>query len=446
MRPALERLFGLAAAGSSVRVEVLAGTTTFLTLSYILFVQPAVMAAAGIPYATALFATCVASAFACLSMGLLANYPIALAPGMGHNFFFAFTVCAPLTAGGLGLTWQQGLAAVVLSGTCMIGLSAVRLREHVVCAIPDSLKHAIAAGIGLLIAMLGLQWSGVVVDGPALVQLGSLGSPQALLALFGIGITAALVARGVTGALLIGMAATIAVGMATGLVPVPERMLAFERPPIALTQLDFAGLFASAGFLEVLAILFFLDLFDTVGTLVGVGARAGLLRDGQLPRAGRAFLADASGTVLGAALGTSTITSYVESAAGVQAGGRTGLTAIVTGGLFLLALPLHPLIAAVGEGLGQGGGTVHPVLAPPLLIVGALMAKSAASIDWEDRVLALPSFLAMIVMPLTLSITDGIAFGFIGASLLSLVTGQPGRLHPLGHVFALAFVGRYALL
>jgi len=446
VRRILERTFGLDAAGTTIRIEALAGLTTFLTLSYIVFVQPALMASVGIPHQTALFATCVASAVACLLMGLLANYPIALAPAMGHNFFFVFAVCAPIAAGGLGLTWQQGLAAVFLSGSCLMALSAVSLREHVVRAIPDSLRHAIAAGIGLLIAMIGLQWSGIVVDGPALVRLGALDSPPTMLALFGICLTAVLVARGMSTALLAGMLATLGLGMLIGLVSTPQRIFSFEWPASVVGQLDFSGLISNPRFVEVLCVLFFLDLFDTVGTLVGVGARAGLLRNGELPRAGRAFFADAAGTMLGAALGTSTITSYVESAAGVQAGGRTGLTSVFTAALFLLALPMHPLIASVGQGLTSGGSSLNPVLAPPLIVVGALMAKSAASIDWDDATVALPSFLTMLVMPLTFSITDGIAFGFIGASMLSLVTGRARERHVLMHVFALAFVARYVFL
>lgn len=444
----LARRFDLEQAGTSVRTEALAGLTTFLTLSYILFIQPSLMAAAGIPLEAALFATCVASAVASVLMGLLANYPIALAPAMGHNFFFVFVACAPVLSGGLGLTWQQGLAAVFLSGAAFILLALVRFRERVIQALPDSLKHAVAAGIGLLIALIGLQWSGLVVDHPiTLVKLGDLSSPVTLLALLGLLLTFVLLCLRVRAALLLGIAVTSAVGMGMGLLPVPERIFASDLPvAFVLDELDFAGLLSSPHAVEVLFVLFFLDLFDTVGTLVGVGARAGLLKDGRLPRAGRALFADAAGTVVGASLGTSTVTSYVESAAGVAAGGRTGLTSLFTAGLFLLALPLAPLIAVVGQGVVVADTTLHPVLAPSLIVVGALMVRSAAAIQWDEPALAIPSFLAMLIIPLSFSITDGMAFGFIGMSLASLITGRPERRNPLLHLIALAFVLRYLLL
>lgn len=442
MRDWLDRRFQLRAQGTTVRTEIVAGTTTFFTLSYILFVQPAVMKIAGVDPGTALFATCVGSAIACALMAFLANYPIALAPAMGHNFYFALVAC-----GALGLTWQQGLAGVFVAGSLFVLLSAVRFREHVLRALPADLQHAIAAGIGLLIGMIGLQWGGIVVDHPAtLVTLGDLAAKPALLALAGLAIIGILVALRVRAALFLGLAATVAIGMASGMVRRPESLCStdFVRAPV-LFDLDFRGLLTAPHAVEVVLVFFFLALFDTVGTLIGVGARAGLLVNGELPRAGRALLADACGTVAGAALGTSTITSYVESAAGVQAGGRTGLTSLVAGAWLLLALPLHPLIAVVGEGTpAAGGATLYPVLAPVLIAVGALMAKSAAAIDWDDVTVALPCFLCALVIPLTFSITEGIAFGAIGCSLLSLVARR--RRPPLLHALALAFVLRYALL
>ncbi len=439
----LERRFGLTAAGTSARTEVLAGATTFLTLSYILLVQPAIMGLAGIPPATAYFATCVGSAFACLAMGLLANLPIALAPAMGHNVFFSLTACAPVAAGGLGLTWQQGLAAVFLSGSLFVALAAVRFRERVVDAIPDDLKHAIAAGIGLLIALVGLEWGGLVRDHPVtLVRLGDLAAPTSLLALFGLALTTVLLAARVRAALLLGITATVGAGMAVGLVPVPDAIVSTDvGADLVLDDLDFAGLLGSERVFEVLFVLFFLDLFDTVGTLVGVSARAGLMKDGKLPRVGRALLSDASGTVVGASLGTSTITSYVESAAGVAAGGRTGLTSIVVAALFLVALPLAPLARVVGEAVVVDGLELRPALAPALIVVGASMARSVSRIDWEDAGVAIPCFLTMVVMPLSFSITDGIAFGFVGLSLVALLTRR--RLGVLFHVLALAFVARF---
>lgn len=444
----LERRFGLKSAGTSPRTEALAGATTFLTLSYILFVQPAIMNVAGIPLETAFFATCMASAFACVLMGLLANYPIALAPAMGHNLFFSFIACAPLAGGGLGLTWQQGLAACFLSGSLFILLALVKFREQVLRALPDSLKHAIAAGIGLMIAMVGLEFGGLVQDdATTLVKLGDLSAPLTLLALFGIALTIVLLALRVRAALFLGMLATLAAGLATRQMPLPEGIVAGDMAfSTVLAQLDFAGLLRSSKVVEVVFVLFFLDVFDTVGTLVGVGARAGFLKNGELPRAGRALFCDAAATVVGASLGTSTVTSYVESAAGVQAGGRTGLANLFTAGLFLLALPFAPLIAAVGSPVVAGGRSFYPVLAPALVAVGALMAKSATYIDWDDPAEATPCFLAMFIIPVSFSITEGIAFGFIGLSLASVVTGRARRRHPLLHLLAIAFLLRYAFL
>ncbi len=444
----LERRFGLRGAGTSPRTEALAGATTFFTLSYILFVQPAIMQVAGIPLETAFFATCAASAFACVLMGLLANYPIALAPAMGHNLFFSFIACAPLASGGLGLSWQQGLAANFLSGSLFIALALVKFREQVLRALPDSLKHAIAAGIGLMIALVGLEFGGLVQDdATTLVKLGDLSSPLTQLALFGIALTVALLALRVRAALFLGMLGTLAAGLVTRQVPLPEAIVTRDFAcSTVLGELDFAGLLHSNRVVEVVFVLFFLDVFDTVGTLVGVGARAGFLRNGELPRAGRALFCDAAATVVGASLGTSTVTSYVESAAGIQAGGRTGLANLFTAGLFLLALPFAPLIAAVGSPIVVEGRSFYPVLAPALVAVGALMAKSATYIDWDDPAEATPSFLAMFIIPMSFSITEGIAFGCIGLSLASVVTGRARRMHPLLHLLAIAFLLRYILL
>ncbi len=445
----------LAARGTSFGTECLAGVTTFVTLSYILFVQPAMLAAAGIPFETGLFATCVASAVACVVMAVLADYPIALAPAMGHNSFFAFHVCGAAAAGGLALTWQQGLAAVFLASAAFLLLSLTRVREIVFDAIPSSLKHAIAGGIGLLIGFLGLQWAGIVVARPVtLVGLGDLSTRPTLLALGGLLVTAVLASLRVRGATLIGLLLTALAGMAVDVVPIPDRIAGtIASPRLALLDLDFAGLFASPRAAEVILVFFFLMLFDTIGTLAGVASRGGFLVDGKLPRVGRALLADATGTVVGAALGTSTITSYVESAAGVQAGGRTGLANLVTAALLLLALPFQPLIAVIGEGvragpggLAEGSAILHPVLAPCLIVVGALMARSAAEIDWDDAGVAIPCFVALLAIPLTLSITEGIAFGVVGISVIALVTGRARRVHWILHLMAAAFLARWGLL
>lgn len=448
----LERRFRLTESGTTVRREVTAGLTTFATLSYILFVQPTVLGAAGMDPGGVLFATCVASAVACFLMAAWTNYPIALAPGMGTNFFFAFTVCL-----GMGFSWQQALAANLVAGAAFLALSATRFREAILEAMPAHLKHAVAAGIGLLIALVGLEWGGIVVAHPVTyVQLGDLGQPVALLTLFGLAAGAILLVRRAMGALLIGIVATAAVGWGA------SRAFALEVPlvrfaglvgappsPSAAFALDFAGLFARPveDWLAVLAVLLLLDLFDTIGTLVGVGQRAGLLRDGRLPRARGALGADAAGTVLGSLLGTSTVTSYVESAAGVSAGGRTGLVAVVVGLCMLLALVFTPLLAALGAGVEVADGVLrYPVLAPTLILVGALMATSLRQVEWDDPALAVPAFLTVAIIPLSFSITEGIAWGFVATSVLDLARRGERRVSWIVHAFAVVFVLRYVLL
>ncbi len=433
----LERHFQLKANGTTLRTEVVAGATTFLTLCYIIFVQPTVLATTGMDFGAVLAATCLASAFATLLMGLHANYPIALAPAMGHNVYFAFTVCGAAAVGGMGFRWETALAGVFVAGVLFLLLSRYGFRERLVNALPDSLKHAIAVGIGLLIAFVGLQWAGVVVARPGgLVGLGALGSPPVLLSLFGLALTAALLARGTPGAILLGITATTLAGLPLGLVT--YRGLFSPPPSLAptLLKLDLAGLLSTSG-LTVVFIFFFLALFDTIGTLVGVGAQAGLLRDGRLPRAEKALAADAAGMAAGALLGTSTITSYVESAAGVAAGGRTGLASVVTAAGFLLALCLTPLAEMVGGGhVTATGAHLYPVIAPTLIVVGSLMLRGVAQVPWTDPTEAIPAFLTIILMPFSVSITDGITFGLVSYSLLKLATGRHRQAHWLIHLFA----------
>jgi AGZA family xanthine/uracil permease-like MFS transporter len=435
----------LQAKGTNVRTEVVAGATTFMTMSYIIFVQPAILSICGMDAGAVLVATCLSSAFATFLMGVLANYPIALAPAMGHNFFFVFTVCQVM-----GYTWQQALAANFISGAAFIFLSAFRFRARLMGAIPQSIKSAIAVGIGLLIAMVGLEWSGLVVaQEGTLVGLGSLHSPPVLLAIFGIIVISVTLALRFQGAILIGILLTALLGWATGLIRFHG--IVGLPPSIAPTffKLHFAGLFARGGISNILAIIFvffFLDLFDTIGTLVGISERAGFMVDGKLPRAGRALFSDAAGTVVGTLLGTSTVTSYVESAAGVSAGGRTGLANMMTGALFLLALFLYPLTKMVGGSVEFGGLQLYPVIAPPLIVVGSLMMGSVKSIDWQDYTEALPAFLTIIMMPLTFSITDGIAFGFIAYTLLKLTSGRWRDLNAFVLIFTLLFIVRYLFL
>ena len=454
----LERRFALAAHNTTVRTEVGAGVATFLTLSYILFVQPAVLSLppCGMDPGGVLFATCVASALACFLMAWWANHPIALAPAMGHNLFFVFTVCA-----GMGFTWREALAANLLSGLAFLALAGTGLRERVMHAVPDSLKSAIAVGIGLLIATVGLQWGGLVVDQPVvLVQLGELGHPVALLSLFGLALTSVLLARGHRGAILVGIAASVAVGLAAsrlaGLETPLVRWEGVVGPPPSPAgtafELDLPGLFGRplTDWLAVVLTFLLLDLFDTVGTLLGVARQAGLLRDGRLPRARGALAADAAGTVAGSLLGTSTVTSYVESAAGVAAGGRTGLTAAVTGVCLLASLVLGPLIETVAAGVNVGTAAEpvlrYPVIAPVLILIGALMMRSVRDVDWKDMAVAVPAFLTIVVMQLSFSITDGIAWGLIAHSLLALATSRARETPLLMHAFALLFLLRYVWL
>ncbi len=440
----LERIFHLQANGTTVRTEVLAGGTTFLALSYILFVQPAVLSTTGMDFGAVMTATCLASAFATLLMGLSANYPIALAPAMGHNVYFAFTVCGAVAAGGMGVPWQTALGAVFVSGLLFLGLSRFGFRERLLNAVPDSLKQAIAVGIGLLIAFVGLQWAGLVVARPGmLVGLGHLGSAPVLLSLFGLLLTAGLVARGHRAAILWGITATTLAGLALGLVSYHGILSAPPSLSPTLFKLDLRDLLSHQGLLIVF-VFFFLALFDTIGTLVGVSLQAGFLKDGRLPRAEKALTADAAGMTVGALLGTSTVTSYVESAAGVAAGGRTGLASVVTAGLFLLALFFAPLAKMVGGGYATPEGAhLYPVIAPALILVGSFMLRGVADVPWGDPTEAIPAFLTIVLIPLTVSITDGIAFGLISYTVLKLVTGRLSDASWLIYLFAGLLAVRY---
>jgi AGZA family xanthine/uracil permease-like MFS transporter len=416
----LERLFGLRAAGTTPRIEVLAGVTTFVTMAYIIFVQPTVLAAAGMDHGAVLTATCLASALATLLMAFLANYPIAVAPAMGHNFFFAFSV---VVAG--GTPWPIALGAVAIAGSIFILTAGIGLRERVIAAVPESLKHAISVGIGLLIALIGLEWAGIVVDAPGtLVTLGPLTSPPVLLAVGTLAVMAVLMARRVTGAMLIAMTLGLAVAIAVGFVKFAG---VFAWPPsLAPTflKLDVLGALRP-GLLDVVVVFFLLALFDSIGTLIGITSRIGLVSGRTFPRARQALLADAVGTVAGAALGTSTVTAYIESSTGVASGGRTGLASVVTALLFLLALFFHPVVRMIGGGVPVGGNvTLYPIVAPALILVGVLMMEGVRQIRWDDFTESIPAFLTMIVMPLSVSITDGIAFGFVSYALLKLSTGR----------------------
>ena len=438
----LERWFGLREAGTSVRAEVLGGATTFMTMAYIIFVNPAVLSQAGMDFGSVLTATCLSAAVATWVMGLAANYPIAMAPAMGENFFFLGVVA------GMGVPWQAVLAAVFVSGVAFFLLTFLRVRELVIDAVPASLKHAIAAGIGFFIAFIGLVNAGIVERpaGGGIVHLGSVTRPATLVAWAGLAITVALMARRVRGAILLGMAASTALAWAAGLV---RWQGAFAMPPsLAPTflQLDLEALL-DPNLVPIVVLFLFMAVFDAIGTLIGIGEQAGFLRDGKLPRATRALMADSSGTVLGSLLGTSTVTAYVESATGVEAGARTGLANVVTGALFLAALFAAPLVRMVGGGVPVDGGAVlQPLTAPALIVVGSLMAGNLLRIDWKDATESFPAFLVIVGIPFSWSIADGIAFGFVSYPALKLLAGRPREASALVYALGLLFVLRFALL
>ena len=439
----LEKLFRLKEAGTTPKREIVAGCTTFATLSYIIFVQPAILSAAGMDPGAVMTATCITSAFAMVLMAFLANYPIALAPGMGHNVFFTYTVCLTL-----GVPWQTALGAVFIAGAFFVLLSFVGLREKVMSILPVSFRNAIPAGIGLLIALVGLEWAGLIVHHPATyVTLGKLKSPPVLLSLFGIGIMGVLFALNVRGAILIGILASTVVGLIAGMVTFEGVVSAPPSMAPTFLKLQIPNIFVQPELISIIVVFIFLDLFDTVGTLVGVTQQAGLMVDGKLPKARQALLSDAVATSSGALLGTSTVTSYIESASGISAGGRTGLTNIVTAVLMLLALFFHPIIKMVGAEFAVDDGIpLHPIIAPALIIIGSFMLRNVVHIDWDDITESLPAFLMLLMMPLTFSITEGFAFGFISYSFLKLITGKGKQVHWLIYLFAILFVVRYVWL
>jgi AGZA family xanthine/uracil permease-like MFS transporter len=441
-------MFDLEGRGTTPGREVISGVTTFMTMSYIIFVQPAVLSACGMDFGAVMVATCLSSAIATFVMGFLANYPIALAPAMGHNFYFAFTVCGTVAMGGLGFRWETALAAVFVSGALFLILSFWGMREFIMTVVPRSIKSAIAVGIGLLIALVGLEWSGIVVDKPGtLVGLGDLGSTPVLISFAGLAVMAALLAMRIRGAIVIGMCISLFIGLLSGIVKYEGLVSAPPSIAPTLLKLDFSGLFSGTGILTVIFIFFFLDLFDTIGTLIGVSEQAGFMVDGKLPRARKALLADAVGTVSGALLGTSTVTSYIESASGIAEGGRTGLSNMVTGLLFIFALFLYPLAKMIGGGFPATEGVfLYPVIAPALIVVGSFMFKGIAKIEWNDFTEALPAFITIVIMPLTFSITEGIAFGFIAYSLLCTVKGEWRRAHWFVHLISVLFLIRYIFL
>lgn len=408
----LEKFFKLKENKTTVKTEILAGITTFMTMAYILAVNPDILSATGMDKHALFTATALSALIATLIMALVAKLPFALAPGMGLNAFFAFTVVL-----GMGYSWQFALTAVFLEGIIFIVLTIFNIRELIVNAIPLSLKHAVSAGIGLFIAFIGLQNSGIIVNNDAvLVGLGDMGSPAVLIALGGVVLTAVLLAVRVKGALLIGIFAATIVGIPFGVTHLPEGHLVDVPPSIApiFWKFDFSQVFS----LDMLIVLFtflFVDMFDTVGTLVGVSSKAGMLdEEGRVPRVKQALFADSIGTFIGAILGTSTVTTYVESASGVSEGGKTGLTSLATAALFLVALFFAPLFTMVPAA----------ATAPALILVGFFMMSPILNIDFDNYTESIPAFITIIVMPLTYSIAEGIVFGMLSYVLLKVLTGK----------------------
>ncbi|GAA5173876.1 NCS2 family permease [Niveibacterium umoris] len=428
----LESLFKLSEHRTTVRTELLAGLSTFLTMAYIIFVNPSILSAAGMPHDAVFAATCLAAALGSMIMGLYANYPIALAPGMGLNAYFAFAVVK-----GMGFSWQAALGAVFISGCLFILVSLFKVREWIVNAIPHSLKLAISAGIGLFLAIIGLKNAGLIQGNPAtLVSLGDLHQHGALLAIGGFLLIVALEARKVTGGIIIGI---LAVTLTSALLGYTRFDGIVSTPPsLAPTfgQLDI-GAALNAGLLTVVLTFFLVELFDASGTLIGVCHRAGLLdKDGRLPRLSRALLADSTAIAAGAVLGTSSTTAYIESAAGTAAGGRTGLTAVTVALLFLAALFLAPLAGAVPA----------YATAPALIYVAILMSRGLAEIDWEDLTEAAPAVVCAVTMPFTFSIAHGIAFGFVAYAGIKLLAGRAKEVPVAVWVIAAVFIGKFALL
>lgn len=442
MRSLIERFFKLSSLKTDIRTEVLAGLTTFMAMAYIIFVNPAMISQTGMDFGAAMAATCLSAAFATIIMGLYANYPIALAAGMGENAFFTYTVCLTM-----GISWQVALGCVFIEGFIFIILTLTRIRQTLIDAIPASLRFGTACGIGLLITFVGLIDAGIITAHPGtLLGLGDILSPAALLAAFGLILTSALLVKGVRGAVLWGILVTAMAGIPLGIVK--YQGLVSMPPSLAPTflKMDIPGALR-LGLVSIIFIFLFMDIFDTVGTLAGVAELGGFMRQGRLPRAGRAMLTDAVGTCVGAACGTPTVTSYIESAAGIASGGRTGLASIVTGLLFIAALFFSPLVKMIGGGYQTAGGALlHPVTAPALIIVGCMMLRSVTRIGWDDYSESIPAFLVLVMIPLSFSIATGIAMGFISYAGIKLFTGKARQVSWLVYLLAALFILRFLYL
>jgi AGZA family xanthine/uracil permease-like MFS transporter len=402
-----------------------------MTMAYIVVVNPQILAQAGMPAEGVVFATCISAAVASLVMGLYANYPIAMAPGMSLNAYFTYSVCL-----GMGIPWRTALGVVFLSGALFVVLTITRVREQIVNGIPDGLKHSTAAGIGMFIAFVGLRNAKLVVANPAtFVAIGKLSLPEVQAACFGVVLTLILMARRLNGAILLGIAGTTLFGILRGIAHLPSAYISLPHPGGTFLQMDLRAAL-HLGLVEIVFAFLFVDLFDNVGTLVGVCEQAGFVENGRIPRVGRALLADGIGTMFGAVTGTSTVTSYIESAAGVAAGARTGLSNVFVAGLFLLAVFFSPLAGAVPAF----------ATAPALVVVGALMTQSIAHVAWDDFTEAFPAFLTMVGMPLTFSIATGLSLGVIAYTVVKVGTRRYQEVSVVLWILTLLFILRYVYL
>lgn len=427
----IERYFRLAERQTTIRREMLGGLTTFVTMAYIVAVNPQILSQAGIPPDGALFATCISAATATLVMGLYADYPIALAPGMSLNAYFTYSVCLSMH-----VPWRTALGVVFFSGVLFLVLTVTRVREQIVNGIPNGLKHSTATGIGMFIAFIGLRNARLVIANPAtFVGIGSFANHEVQTACFGLALTLVLMTRRVKGAILIGILSTTLLGILRGMAKWPTAIVAMPHPSSTFLKLDLRGA-SHLGLLEILFAFLFVDLFDNIGTLVGVCEQGGFVRDGKIPRVGRALMADAVGTIFGSLTGTSTVTSYIESAAGVAAGARTGLSNVAVAALFLGAMFFSPLAAAI-----PGYAT-----APALILVGVLMTQSIARVEWSDFTEAVPAFITMLATPLTFSIAIGLSLGLIAYTVVKLAAGRIRDINALVWILTVLFILRYVYL
>ncbi len=444
----IDRFFKISANGSNLRTEFVGGASTFFTMSYIIFVQPAILSGTGMDFGAVMTATCLASFLTIVLLGVTANYPIALAPAMGHNIFFAFTVCLAVNSGGLGFSWPEALSAVFWAGILFLIVTLLGIHNRLIEILPESLKLGIGGGIGLLITLLGLEWSGIIIANEGtLTGMGDLSSPPVLLSIFGLLLTAVLLNRKVPGAILLGIIITSLAGIPFGILKFQGIM---SYPPSiepTLFKLDLFGAFGRPEFITVIILFFFLDIFDTVGTLVGLSKFAGYFKGKTIPKAYQAMSSDAAGTTIGALLGTSTLTCYLESAAGITAGARTGFANIVTGMLMLASLFFYPLVKMIGGGYDNPGGiTLYPSIAPVLILVGSFIIISITEIKWRDTSEAIPAFLTIVIMPLTFSITEGLAFGFLSYAAIKLFSAERRQTHWAVYLIAILFLIRYILM